>query len=377
MKLCPWISNTLTAARGVGALRASLSWVFVRGYLPCDDDINEVGSCDSRLSTSPKLLFNTRLWGWRALVLNPHVWALSVSLMRLTPWQRHSAIWWLHRSSLCLLLLLLFRQGGRSPASSRWRHVVIPVVFALLHLGHIHLWSRGCSVHQRGESISCSTVLCTCTLCCYCCRMWPDRKGLTDKYISQMMMFSHLCLTVTIHAYHMMKANLQSTCRDLHEWGDDTLALENAWPLLNHYVLCPQWGRRRVQITLTPWPAWLLRSTWYRKTEPRAWHRVLTGIILVTVRSKTTHHACIHWLGHVLVPAFPALAPDALAPAPSPAALDLAPSPVPSLHWRRRRQQQQGGRNGLKKTDHRQDLYIQKSGDFSWTQALVKKIRDV
>lgn len=168
--------NTLTAARGVRALRASLSWVFVRGYLPCDDDINEVSGCDSRLSTSPKLLFDTGLWGLRALILNPNAGALNVSWMGLTSWQRHSTIWRLHGSSLCLLLLL-FGYAGCSASCSRRRHVIVPFMFTLFHFGHIHLWSSGCSIHQCSKSISCCAVAWA-TLCCWrcCCWMGPGRR---------------------------------------------------------------------------------------------------------------------------------------------------------------------------------------------------------
>ena len=169
----PCVSNTLTAARGVRALRSSLSWVFVRRYLPCDDDINEASGCDSRLSSGPKLLFDAGLWCLRSFILSSNAMALSISWMGLTSRQRHSTIWGLHGSSFCLLLLLL----GCSPSGSRWCHFIIPIVFVLLHLGHIHLWSRGCSVHQCSQSISGSTVA-RVTLCCCCCCCWmrPDEE---------------------------------------------------------------------------------------------------------------------------------------------------------------------------------------------------------
>lgn len=172
--------NRLTAARGVRALGASFSWVFVWGYLPRDDNINEVCSCNGRLSTGAKLLFNA--WFCWGLVLGPYARAIRISWMRLASWQRHSSIGWLHGSSVRLLLLLL-RETCSSPSWNRGGHIVVPFVFALLHLAHVHLWSRGCSIHQSSQSISCSAVArATLGCCCRCC-WWPnvERKRLYEK----------------------------------------------------------------------------------------------------------------------------------------------------------------------------------------------------
>lgn len=42
---------------------------------------------------------------------------------------------------------------------------------------------------------------------------------------------------------------------DVHERGDDTFALEDARPLLNHNVLCPEGRRGGVQVPSTDGPA--------------------------------------------------------------------------------------------------------------------------
>lgn len=262
----PRVSNTLTAARRVRALRPSLSWVFVRGYLPCDDDINEASGCDRRLSMSPKLLFDAGLWGLRSLILDPDARALRVSWVGLASWQRHSTIWWLHGSSLCLLLLLL-GEAGCPPSCSRWRHVTVPFVFALLHLSHIHLWGRGCSVHQCSQSIGSSAVARAALywLCC-CCWMGPDverKKWWASTYFQKDVSVVRHVVCQCHDKKSTNQTNIARIGLILHYGCDDTLALENTWPLLNHNILCPKRRRRGVKITSTPWPAWLLWSTWH------------------------------------------------------------------------------------------------------------------
>lgn len=167
------VNSTLTAARRVRALRASLSWVFVWSYLPCDDDVNEASSCDSRLSMSPELLLDTGLC-LRSLFLNSNTRALRVSRMGFTTRQRHTTIRRVQRPPFWLLLL--FREAWCSPGSRWGIYVVITFMFAFFHLSYIHLWSRGCSIHQSSQRISCSAVAGT-TLWCWscCCRMGPGK----------------------------------------------------------------------------------------------------------------------------------------------------------------------------------------------------------
>lgn len=205
------VSKTLTAAWGVRALRASLSWVFVWGYLPRNDDINEVSGCDGRLAPSPELLFDSRLWGLRALLLNPDSRRLRISWVRLTPWQGHSTIWWLHGSPV-YLLLLLFREACSSPS----RHVVIPIMFAVFHLGHVHCRGRCRSIHQSSQSISCSTVART-TLGCCCGRCWMGPEEKIEKWSHQ----SKSKHVDKLRTYRHTKTN----------WGDKTprLTLKRWW----------------------------------------------------------------------------------------------------------------------------------------------------
>lgn len=48
---------------------------------------------------------------------------------------------------------------------------------------------------------------------------------------------------------------------NIHERSDNTFALEDAWPLLNHNILRPEGRRGRVQVPSTDRPARLFWCT--------------------------------------------------------------------------------------------------------------------
>lgn len=175
VSLKPAVLNTLTAARRVRALRASLPGVFVWSNLPCYDDIDEVGCCDGCFATRPKLLLDARLRGLRGLILDPG--AFRVSGVGLTSGQSHCTIGWLHGSPFCFLLLVFWESGGSAD-----RHIIFAFMFILLHLGYIYLCGRGCCIHQSSKSISCSTeARATLGRSSSCCWTGPERHNKKTK----------------------------------------------------------------------------------------------------------------------------------------------------------------------------------------------------
>ena len=171
--LCPTQARKLTAAGGVRTLGAPLAGVLVRGDLPRDDDIDEVGGRDGGLAVGAQLLLDA---GLGALVLGPvlslhgvplrllllvlllQLLLVVVLLLQLLLVVQRLLLLLVEVLLLLLLLLVLLMllellvlgEGGGPPGGHvvgegggpPGGHVVIAVVLllaALLGLGHVHL----------------------------------------------------------------------------------------------------------------------------------------------------------------------------------------------------------------------------------------------